>query len=134
MSPLCSIGGDFRFGDDAAVRVVRRDEFYNLIRKVAHSGKVDDMAFAVWGTSMVPTIKPGDTIRAKLGFPSDGIRVGDIILYHKFPDHYTVHRVVRVSSHNGAQSYFTKGDNCSREDDYSVSAAEVVGLVVLVER
>jgi len=83
----------------------------------------------VKGDSMVPVINKLDHI---LVTPCDksSIKTGDIIVYRKFQDHLTVHRVVNIVKLSDTRFYcITKGDNNDDEDPYRVMNHEIIGIV-----
>ena len=49
----------------------------------------------VSGDSMDPVIKGGDKILVCPHLKSS-LAVGDVIVYQKFPDHFTVHRIIEI--------------------------------------
>jgi signal peptidase I len=90
----------------------------------------------VLGTSMVPSILPGDLVsihRAGL----DEISPGEVVLFFK-KGRLFVHRVVDRKAETrsdgpGEARLITRGDRL-RQDDPPVSSAELLGRVVLIER
>lgn len=82
----------------------------------------------VVGTSMVPTLLPGDVLEFKHVWTEE-ICVGDVLLYQS-KETLVVHRVVALK-HAGIA---TKGDNNYEEDKYLLDSGNVLGLVVAVWR
>jgi signal peptidase I len=95
-----------------------------------------EVRLRVFGTSMVPSILPGDLVtirRASL----NSISPGEVVLFLR-EERLFVHRVVARrtagSSNNPEQScLITRGDRL-RRDDLPVSSADLLGRVVCVER
>ena len=90
----------------------------------------------VTGTSMVPSILPGDTIAVDRAGLQD-ISVGDVVLFSQCGRLY-VHRVVRAGSpeYSGASAdpaLITRGDRLGY-DDAPVNASALLGRVVSIER
>jgi signal peptidase I len=90
----------------------------------------------VFGTSMVPSILPGDLVsihRASL----DEISPGEVVLFLQ-KERLFVHRVVdrkvaATSDSPGESCLITRGDRL-RHDDPPVSSRELLGRVVSIER
>lgn len=78
----------------------------------------------VVGTSMYPTLSPGDIVVGIRGEP----RVGDIVVYDS-PGGLIIHRVISI---NGTV-IVTKGDGCRQSDD-PVSLDRVFCVVLYVVR
>ena len=81
----------------------------------------------VTGTSMVPTLRPGDRCWVRLG-PLERCRVGEIVVVHS-PRGWVVHRVVG----RWGRWLVTRGDARVRPDG-CVSVDALVGVVVAIER
>lgn len=87
----------------------------------------------VTGTSMVPSLLPGDFVVGVRGKPA----AGDVVVFESPNGRLVVHRVVRV----GDGWVLTKGDNCEIPDDpvppervlcvvvFTVNGAAVVALL-----
>lgn len=79
--------------------------------------------------SMTPVLRTGDVvIVAKV--PASAVRVGDIIEYRKDENTNIVHRVINIDNSSGTETFTTKGDANSAEDENPVLAQNVVGKVV----
>ena len=64
----------------------------------------------------------------KLGVKRE--KIGDIIVYKKFYDHLTVHRIQNIITLSSTRFYCeTKGDNNAEEDGYKVLNSEIIGIV-----
>ena len=82
------------------------------------------------GSSMNPTLKPGDRLDTASCHWRE-IRRGDVIVFVSPADESkAVHRVIFVDS-NGLR---TRGDNCDRIDPWVLSPDQIVGRVVSVQR
>ena len=82
------------------------------------------------GSSMNPTLKPGDRLDT-VPYDRQEIRRGDVIVFISPADESkVVHRVVSVDS-NGIR---TRGDNCNRIDPWVLSPDQIVGRVISVHR
>jgi signal peptidase I len=84
----------------------------------------------VFGTSMVPSILPGDLISVQRADLSE-ISIGEIVLYSRDERLFT-HRVVACAgSHDGPQ-LITRGDRLSHNDPV-VSSPELLGRVTSIQ-
>ena len=81
----------------------------------------------VQSNSMNPCLRKDQSVWIKPIAIVDALNIGDIIVYIKFDTHLTVHRIIRKLAEN---TYKTKGDNNSDEDDYCVDMSEIVGVVM----
>jgi signal peptidase I len=86
--------------------------------------------FRVLGTSMAPSIVPGDLVSVERARLSD-IACGEIVLFSRY-DRFFVHRVVR-SGETKAQSLVTRGDRLDH-DDPPISDCEFLGRVTSIQR
>ena len=87
--------------------------------------------FRAGGQSMHPTIRDGETITVEPIAP-EKIRRGDIVLYRS-RDGVIAHRVVRIER-RGAALVFTPRGDAMPACDAPITAAEILGRVVAVER
>jgi len=95
-----------------------------------------EVRLRVFGTSMVPSIIPGDLIsihRASL----NNISPGEVVLFLR-TGRLFVHRVVdrklvATADSPGESCLITRGDRL-RQDDPPVSSSELLGRVVYIER
>jgi signal peptidase I len=83
------------------------------------------------GTSMIPSIWPGDLLVVENCEPSD-IRVGDIIRFMQ-AGRFVIHRVISVANDSGNISWITRGDFVTR-DDLPVSERHFLGRVCTIRR
>lgn len=97
-----------------------------------------EVRLRVFGTSMVPSILPGDLISVQHAAVSE-ISVGDIVLFTR-EGRMFAHRMVGLKS--GAEQSFedqgeslliTRGDRL-RHNDPPVSCSELLGKVIWIER
>ena len=78
-----------------------------LLKKAIKKGT--QITQKVEGESMLPTIRPGQTISLEYVSPSS-IQVGDILIFRGAQSN-VVHRLVKIEEKNGGKLYITKGDN-----------------------
>ena len=95
-----------------------------------------EVRLRVYGSSMVPSILPGDFISVRRAGIQD-ISAGEIVLFFR-DARFFVHRVVQRISRGGGNSpeascLITRGDRLLY-DDPAVSADQLLGRVVLIER
>lgn len=82
------------------------------------------------GDSMYPFLKNGEKVKVQT-VESSSLVIGDIIVYKKFEDHLTAHRVVEIMNLSERRTCFvTKGDNNPNKDDYIVHPHQIIGRVV----
>lgn len=85
----------------------------------------------VSGNSMVPIINNGDRILIQ-PYKDKVLKSGEIIVYRKFLDHLTVHRITNIVRLSESRFYCeTKGDNNIEADSYKVFNHEIIGIVDL---
>jgi signal peptidase len=89
-----------------------------------------ELQLKVTGTSMLPTLWPGDLARIQ-SRPSSLIRPGDVVLFER-ERRLFIHRVVRVSP--GQDGFVTTRGDCMTQDDAPIAAAEVLGRITAVQR
>ena len=82
----------------------------------------------VQGTSMLPSLRPGDEIELQPASAHE-IRIGDVIAYRR-AGRLFVHRVIKK---NSPRELVTRGDTLA-QPDAPVSESEVFGLVSAVQR
>ena len=97
-----------------------------------------EVRLRVFGTSMVPSILPGDLISIQRAAMSE-ISRGEIVLYAR-EGRMFVHRVVSCTGNpkqpfaaQGESLLITRGDRL-RQNDPPVSSSELLGKVISIER
>ena len=82
--------------------------------------------------SMAPQIKTGDAVVMKDLEASD-VKPGDVIVFRDPEDKadLVIHRVVAVEEQGGVRFFQTKGDNNKENDNWRVSAGELLGGVAM---
>lgn len=83
------------------------------------------------GTSMLPTIWPGDLLLVNHCEP-DQITTGDIIRFMQ-AGRFVIHRVIDIYHAEGKTSWVTRGDSVTREDA-PVEANQLLGRVSAICR
>jgi len=84
----------------------------------------------VSGESMYPFLQNGEKVKAQTIDPSTVV-TGDIIVYQKFEDHLTAHRVIEIMKVSDRRMCFiTKGDNNPSKDDYIVHPHQIMGKII----
>ena len=89
--------------------------------------RVGEARLRAFGSSMIPAIHPGDTLRVERCETTD-VSTGDVVMFTRH-DRLFAHRVVR----NDNGTLVTQGDNLEHSDGV-VPSAEFLGRVVSVER
>jgi len=90
-----------------------------------------EVRFVAQGTSMLPTIFPGDCLTVE-SFGAEPPRRGDVVLCRR-GDAFRVHRIVRILEKGPATFYVLRGDALT-EDDPPVSAGDLLGRVTSLAR
>lgn len=85
----------------------------------------------VFGTSMLPSIWPGDLLAIENCDASE-IRGGDIIRFMQ-AGRFVIHRVITVANDSGNIGWITRGDSMTRED-LPVSEKHFLGRVCSIRR
>jgi signal peptidase I len=83
------------------------------------------------GTSMVPSIQPGDVLSIQLVDPKE-VSLGDVVVYER-EGVLIVHRVVGIFAAPSEPYLVTRGDRSLR-DDAPIRTGELLGRVVSIER
>ncbi len=96
-----------------------------LVRAFGH------VRLRVFGTSMVPSILPGDLISVEQASVYD-ISIGNVVLFWR-DGRFFAHRVIAVACNSDEPCLITRGDRLCY-DDAPVSSAELLGRVISIER
>ena len=90
-----------------------------------------EVRLRVFGTSMVPSIHPGDLVTVQRAGLSE-ISSGEIVLYSR-EGRMFVHRVAECGNNSDGPFLITRGDRL-RQNDPPVSTAELLGRVTSIQR
>ena len=107
---------------------MNKNLYCHILKKMFDMEKMEHAPVRVYGWSMMPIIQKGDIITV---VKCKDIMVRDIICFMKFPNHFTVHRVIAVKYSLDGKRYYTKGDNNWYLDDYCVYEYEILGKVLM---
>jgi hypothetical protein len=88
-----------------------------------------EFRFAAWGSSMVPSISPGDTLVVRRGTPQ-GARSGEVVLFLREVRFYA-HRLVSKAEEGGLIRLIARGDALSRNDP-PYAEREMLGHIAAV--
>jgi hypothetical protein len=102
---------------------------FTLADDLLHSGQ--PVRLRALGTSMLPSIWPGDALELEHCDPAD-VAVGDVIRFMQ-QGRFIIHRVVRTQGDGDTQYWITRGDALDR-DDAPVSKKDFLGRVSAVRR
>jgi signal peptidase len=89
------------------------------------------LGLRVTGSSMLPTLWPGDVLHFQSSSPRS-IQPGMIVLCRR-NDKFVVHRLARHIESEGRSEFITRGDAMDN-DDPPVPASDVLGCLVSVQR
>jgi len=105
------------------------DPKLDLAAEVLRSGGT--VRLKAWGTSMLPTLWPGDLLTIENANPAE-IAPGEIVLLRR--DHrFFVHRLAEKRMDQGAVHWVTRGDAVGKKDPPAVES-ELLGRVSGIER
>jgi len=85
----------------------------------------------VSGSSMLPTLWPGDTVAIERRSPSE-MKVGDIVLYERC-GRFFLHRMVALPAERFPGRFVTRGDSMPRADP-AVPVESILGVLAGVRR
>ncbi|HVO61379.1 MAG TPA: signal peptidase I [Terriglobales bacterium] len=100
-----------------------------LVADVLRSGC--PVRIRVSGTSMLPSIWPGDVL-AVCGCQPSKIVLGDIVCFARSA-RFVVHRVIKISSMDRRTVWLTQGDSMARADE-PFTEEQLLGKVVAIRR
>jgi peptidase S24-like protein len=109
------------------VQETREDHKRGLAVEILRSG--GSVHLQAWGTSMLPSIWPGDLLTIE---GRNQIRLGDMVLLGR-ADRFFIHRVVERLGFEHEHQWITRGD-CAPSDDPPVVHGEVLGTVSAIQR
>jgi len=105
---------------------------YGVYASLAYTLRTKHPIGYVVGTSMLPTLQPGDLVII-VGVEANDITVGDIIVFQSpFRSEPIIHRVIAVEKIGGNIYLTTRGDNnrVSLPDEIRFPVSYVIGKVV----
>ena len=108
---------------------ISRKSAYPLLSEALH--RFGSLRLPAAGTSMVPTIRPGDAVTIQ-PVEAEKVATGDILVYAN-DQAFVVHRVVQAPSNAFGRCLVTRGDRLLK-DDAPIPAADLLGRVVCIER
>ncbi|MCX4249227.1 MAG: signal peptidase I [Bacilli bacterium] len=85
--------------------------------------------FIVLSGSMETDIRVGDLIITKEVDPTT-LKIGDVIAFRDAEGTVTTHRIIEIVDNRGEDSFITKGDNNSSQDQQLVELSDVEGIYV----
>ncbi len=93
--------------------------------------KFSEVRFIAQGTSMLPTIYPGDCVKVKT-FGRETPHCGEAVLCGRGGE-FRVHRIVAILEQEPERLYILRGDSLEANDP-AVAGSELLGRVVSVKR
>lgn len=76
------------------------------------------------GTSMLPMLRQGRDIFIVRKKGKERCKKGDVVLYHRPPDQYVLHRIIEVRP----EDYVILGDNCVAKE-YGIQDESILGVL-----
>ena len=113
----------------ASVAATTRDARLDLAAEVLH--RFGEVRFVAHGSSMIPSIYPGDLLTVRSGSAADARR-GEIVFF-LLGGRPFVHRVTRKWPERNRVVFATRGDALAKEDP-SVDASQLLGRVTSIQR
>ena len=107
----------------------REESRYNLAAEVLRS--TGQLRIKAIGTSMLPTLWPGDLLTIRL-HEFERVLPGELILYAR-QNRFFVHRVIRKLVRDRCHMLVTRGDALPHPD-LPIGAQDFLGKVVAIER
>lgn len=102
----------------------------NLLKDLLSNNTKNKLKIRIYGESMIPTFQHLQFVEmVPIKDNVKHIKKNDIIVYKKFTDHFTVHRVIYRITFFHKYIFLTKGDNNSHRDHYCVFGQDVIGIV-----
>ena len=86
--------------------------------------KYGEMTYTNKGDSMLPLLRPGRDLFTVKKKGEERRKAGDVVLFHRPPDQYILHRIIRVRE-NG---YDLLGDNCVLKET-GVTEGDILGVM-----
>lgn len=93
--------------------------------------KFGEFEFVARGSSMIPSVFPGDTLIIRKETP-ESARAGDVVLCAR-GERFYAHRLVRKTEENGMMRLITRGDALD-QNDAPFAESELLGRVAVVIR
>lgn len=100
------------------MKQIQTEDIQKIMKLYAKLDK--PLEIKVDGTSMLPTIKPGDVVSVK---KTDKYRVGDILVFQHYKDSLTIHRLLKIHG----DIYICKGDNSYNLENIAFS--DIIGKI-----
>ncbi|MCR4645304.1 MAG: S24/S26 family peptidase [Oscillospiraceae bacterium] len=82
------------------------------------------MTYSNVGISMLPLLKEGRDLFTIVKKGEERCKKYDVVLYRRPPDHYVLHRIIKVRSND----YVIIGDNCINKE-YGIKDSDIIGVM-----
>ena len=109
---------------------LQSEDVIELARDLALAGVGMAYRATLRGKSMLPFIRPGDTITVHPVSP-DRIRKRDVLVFRRDDGSLAAHRLIRIEQTSDGPRFVTRGDSVLREDR-PLKAADIFGRVQCV--
>lgn len=86
--------------------------------------KHGSLTYSNVGISMLPLLRQGRDLFIVCKKGKERCKAGDLVLYHRTPEQYVLHRIVEVR-HN---DYVVLGDNCIARE-YGITDDDIIGIM-----
>ena len=85
----------------------------------------DTLTYRMTGVSMLPLLREGrDLFTVRRKEAGEKCRPGDVVLYRRPPNHYVLHRVMKVRN----DDYVILGDHCIARE-YGIRDEDILGIM-----
>lgn len=112
---------------------------FSLFLIVVELGNSDEVpsffnidVYTISSESMKPKLNINDIIVVKKGYENKEYKIGNIITFKNSKGELITHRISKISTVSGNNTYITKGDNNEVEDDEIVEYKDIIGKVIYV--
>ena len=86
--------------------------------------KYGSLSYSNVGVSMLPLLRQGKDVFVVQKKGSERCKRGDVVLYHRPPDKYVLHRIIEVRP----DDYVILGDNCVKKE-YGITDSDIIGVM-----
>ncbi len=86
--------------------------------------KYGSLTYTNVGISMLPLLRQGKDMFILSKRKNERCKVGDVVLYHRPPSHYVLHRIVEVREND----YVILGDNCINKE-YGIKDKDIIAVM-----
>ena len=86
--------------------------------------KNGSLTYSNVGVSMLPLLRQGKDLFTVKKKGKGRLKAGDVVLYHRPPDQYVLHRIIEVRP----EGYVILGDNCIAKE-YNITDDDIIAVM-----